>query len=647
MTITIPGYTIVRKVGQGGSAEVYLAVQNNLNRRVALKVVKSALTADPKFGERFKREGRIIAQLNHPNIIPVYDIGEIDGDYYMAMEFLNGGDLRDRCEQLSLGDFIKAMQQVLSALAAAHAKGFVHRDIKPANILFRQNGDAVLTDFGIARQSESLTQMTVTGAVLGTPAYMSPEQIAGRNIGPATDLYAIGVTLFEMLAGYQPYRGESMMNVAMQQVNAAIPKLPKATAALQSLIESLLAKDPVVRATDANTLIESLNTFTKASSLDLSCPLKSLWVEAPPLDATVTYLTNSTGVRKQSLLGVGIGVVAAASLAGFGAWYYLGGDAPIDEPVDVVESSTEIPSPPVDPWRETLDRAEALIVRGQLIEPADENALTLYRQVLSNERENAEAISGEATVLRQLVSQVDDALTASNLELAQTQIARLQNLWPDERRVQQLSDRLVNERQKLEAQNAQIARNREISRLLQSAGTALLDNRLLQPEADSAYFYYNKVLALAPNNVNATSGLNDLQIRLLSQIQAATRNNEFDQADRLIVAVKQNFPNQPGLADLETALSRAKSSFQQQQALQLQITELNQRESTWRGSDSELAQLSQQGGTLLEEVNQLLAANPDSRELRNLQSSVTNRLDEIDTQLETESNKRKAPAIGF
>ncbi|MEW8397249.1 MAG: serine/threonine-protein kinase, partial [Candidatus Thiodiazotropha sp.] len=146
----IPGYTMIRKIGSGGSADVYLAVQQNLNRRVALKLLKGALTAEAKFGERFKREGRIIAQLNHPHIIPVYDIGEHDGHYYMAMEYLKGGDLRDQAEQLTLQDLLQTVLQVTDALQAAHQRGFIHRDIKPANIHFRNPKQAVLTDFGIA-----------------------------------------------------------------------------------------------------------------------------------------------------------------------------------------------------------------------------------------------------------------------------------------------------------------------------------------------------------------------------------------------------------------------------------------------------------------------------------------------------------------
>ena len=176
-TITIPGYSIIRQLGQGGTATVYLAVQTSFGREVALKLMSPLLKADPSFSTRFVREARIVSQMHHASIVPVFDVGEHQHQHYLSMELLPGGDLRKRivegvCSQRMALDVCLAIS---SALDLAHRKGFVHRDIKPQNILFREDGTPVLTDFGIARAIDVGTSLTLTGMFVGTPSYMSPE----------------------------------------------------------------------------------------------------------------------------------------------------------------------------------------------------------------------------------------------------------------------------------------------------------------------------------------------------------------------------------------------------------------------------------------------------------------------------------------
>ncbi len=200
MDIELPGFDIERELGEGAMATVYLATQRSLQRKVALKVMAAALAADPSFAERFLREGRTLARLSHPNTVTIHDIGNVGSCYYMAMEYLPNGTLKERIQQgLDPEQGLAYVRQVAAALGYAHSQGLVHRDVKPANILFRADGTAVLSDFGIAKSIEDNTQFTQVGFAVGTPSYMSPEQARGQEIDGRADLYALGVVLYEIL----------------------------------------------------------------------------------------------------------------------------------------------------------------------------------------------------------------------------------------------------------------------------------------------------------------------------------------------------------------------------------------------------------------------------------------------------------------
>ena len=258
----VPGYQIERELGQGGMAIVYLALQESLRRHVALKVIKPILTTDEEFAQRFLREGRIIAQLSDPHIVTVYDIACHEGTYYLAMEYLPGGTLQRRIRGgLSLRDSLTIARSIASALHYAHGRGVIHRDIKPQNILFRENDGAVLTDFGIAKTLGSSTIMTRTGLSVGTPRYMSPEQIRGQTVDARADLYSFGVLFYEMLTGNAPYTAEDSFALAMMHVTAPIPELPPALSHFQPLLNRLLDKDPNRRFQQGQDFIAALDTL--------------------------------------------------------------------------------------------------------------------------------------------------------------------------------------------------------------------------------------------------------------------------------------------------------------------------------------------------------------------------------------------------
>jgi tRNA A-37 threonylcarbamoyl transferase component Bud32 len=263
----LPGdrYTLVELLGDGGMAEVYLAHDNSLDRRVALKVLRERYADDEEFVERFRREALNAAALNHPGIVQVYDRGRTeDGAFYMAMEYVPGGTLKERMKaegSLDPHEAADLASQVAEALAVAHERGIVHRDVKPQNVLLAASGEAKVSDFGIARAASSET-MTQTNAVLGTLAYMSPEQVRGERVGPASDLYSLGVLLYEMLTGELPYRGDDPIATAMKRLEGEPPhpreKNPAVPGALDALVVRLLAKDPGDRHAGAASLAGDL-----------------------------------------------------------------------------------------------------------------------------------------------------------------------------------------------------------------------------------------------------------------------------------------------------------------------------------------------------------------------------------------------------
>jgi serine/threonine protein kinase len=244
-------YQIEEQIGQGGMATVYRAYQPSINRYVAIKILPSQYAQDPNFVKRFEQEAKAIAALEHPHILPVYDFGTQDGLTYMAMRYVRGGTLSNLMGQpLSNERIVRLVGDMARALDYAHKQGVVHRDIKPSNILIDRNGEALLTDFGIAKLMEGsgATQLTGAGNVLGTPAYMSPEQAKGAGVDGRSDVYSLGVVLYELLTGQQPYRAETPVAVVLKHVSEPLT-LPRTINAnvpepLERVVIKAMAKEP-------------------------------------------------------------------------------------------------------------------------------------------------------------------------------------------------------------------------------------------------------------------------------------------------------------------------------------------------------------------------------------------------------------------
>ncbi len=263
---TLGKYQVIERLGRGGMAEVYKAYHPQLERYAAIKVLHHFLAEGQDFTARFQREARAIAALQHPNIVQVYDFESQDDLYYMVMEFVDGGTLKDRLMQpgapLLLEQTARITREMAAALAYAHHQGVLHRDIKPANVLLGKDGRVVLTDFGIARILSD-TQFTATGTLVGTPAYMSPEQGKGMPVSVTSDIYSLGVILYEMVTGKVPFDSDTPLAVIHKHINEPLPRPsslnPDTPPALEAVIEKALEKEPANRYRQADELVRALD----------------------------------------------------------------------------------------------------------------------------------------------------------------------------------------------------------------------------------------------------------------------------------------------------------------------------------------------------------------------------------------------------
>src|SRR5947208_4591895 len=257
-------YRLDALIGSGGMSTVYRAFDSVLERRVAIKLMHRDIAADTDQLERFRREARAVAQLSHPHIVGVIDAGEEDGRPYIVFEYVEGETLKDRIRRLGrlpVDEAIAYAIEIARALGAAHARHIVHRDVKPQNVLIDEEGSAKVTDFGIARSLDE-EGLTAEGRVLGTTDYVSPEQALGQPVTGQSDLYSLGVVLYEMLTGEVPFRGENQVAVAMKHVRDAMPdvqaKRPEVSAALAKVIDTATAKRVADRYADDAELIADL-----------------------------------------------------------------------------------------------------------------------------------------------------------------------------------------------------------------------------------------------------------------------------------------------------------------------------------------------------------------------------------------------------
>jgi predicted Ser/Thr protein kinase len=427
-SIQIPGYKLIGLLGQGGMAVVYLAIQESLERKVALKVMNASLASDPAFCERFLKEGKIVAKFSsHPDIVAIYDIGYSGSYYYMAMEYIPGASLKERIQQKRDLDQNRAIiRQVARALGYAHSLGFIHRDVKPANILFREDGSAILTDFGIAKSLSSNTQLTKIGYTVGTPEYMSPEQVLGQSMDGRSDLYSLGVVIYEMLTGKKPFVGEDAFATAAMHLNSPVPMLPNQYAQYQLLIDRLMAKDPNDRLESADKLIGFVDGMAeakkrgpapglqnKASKESETLPMEESAQGASGSAAPGAVIRNTfswkwmTGIGLSSMLLIAIIVVYQLVTSGVST-----DNAKQDNvvtPPRVDAKADPSPSALNPALQEKVDRllqvAEVHMEVGRLTQPQGSNAYEAFKLVLEIDPNNRQAAEGLRRIEQRLRQQ--------------------------------------------------------------------------------------------------------------------------------------------------------------------------------------------------------------------------------------------------
>ena len=260
MNFEIPNYTLQKKVGEGAMAEVWLAEHKHNGRKAAIKVLKPVALNDKDAENLFLREGQVLASFDHKNIVKIYDNCRIGDLAFIIMELLPGGTLLERMQRgpIRIDEALGLITQIAGALDAAHKLQVIHRDLKPANVMLRDATTPVLTDFGAVRMLDRSTIYGRDGGVIGTPIYMSPEQITGQPLSGSSDLYALGIMFHELLTGRLPFSGGSIQEIATQHLMAPVPELPVALAILQPVLEKLLAKKATDRYTDAQEFIDAL-----------------------------------------------------------------------------------------------------------------------------------------------------------------------------------------------------------------------------------------------------------------------------------------------------------------------------------------------------------------------------------------------------
>jgi predicted Ser/Thr protein kinase len=319
---TLGPYRIIEQIGIGGMATVYKAYQPSMDRYVAIKVLPAVLARDPAFLKRFQREAKVVAKLEHKHILPVHDYGEQEGLTYLVMRYVEAGTLKDRLAagRLDLPEIYRIIAQVGAALDYAHRLGVIHRDVKPSNVLIDSQGDTYLTDFGLARIMESSDQLTATGVGVGTPAYMAPEQGQGLKIDHRSDVYSLGVMLYEMVTGQVPYRAETPMAVVVKHITDPLPLprqiVPDLPEEIERVVLKALAKKPEDRFQTVRDMVEALDLAVRAATAAAPAAARVEGEVVPPVSAAPVRKVRWSWDVRTAALGVGIAALALLVIGG-------------------------------------------------------------------------------------------------------------------------------------------------------------------------------------------------------------------------------------------------------------------------------------------------------------------------------------------
>jgi len=615
--IEIPGYKIIKELGKGGMAAVYLAVQQGLDREVALKIMSPALAADPSFGERFVREAKIVAQLSHPQIVTVYDVGQHERHNYIAMEYHNGGDLSHKIASgISVEEGIKVIAAVAKALSFAHKRGYIHRDVKPENILFKSNGEPVLSDFGIAKATNSNTQMTQSGSVIGTPRYMSPEQARGKNADGRADIYSLGVIFYEILTGKLPFDGEDSLSIGIKHITDPIPRLPSELKQYQAVVDKFMAKQPGNRYQTGDEAAEALMALLSGFSENDATQM----FDAQPIESTVvmesiarTQVHNKNSktdpkLAKQdkpgSKKGIVVSLIATLIIAGSaGAYFYpdllpmqasewvkvsLKGEASYDERQAAAQRENKIKS--LANKLEVFNAAQTFSLSD--IQVAEKN----WRELQREDANNAKLTSWQNSILQRYLQLARNEADIHNFDQAQSILTLAQALDGQSFDYQTTASYVSQVQTQVENQDTieAVANDdepvSELARLVDLAQKAEDDGNYIEPEQQNAVYFYQQILKLEPDAPVAQKGLARIAEYYLEQARDSIRSQDFDSAQQHIDKAFQIAPSSSEIQNVRSQMTVALRSFKEQQhdlaekqkaqdALNVQLSVLQQKAS--------------------------------------------------------------------
>jgi serine/threonine-protein kinase PpkA len=589
----IPGFELIRELGVGGMATVHLAIQTSLERKVAIKVMRRNIDDAEKFERRFLVEGRTLAKLPHRNIVAVYDIVKSDAATYISMEYLEGGTLHEKMrEGLSLAEAVAIVVQIAGALQFAHDHGIIHRDLKPANIMFRDELTPVLTDFGIAKQQDATqTRLTQTGMLVGTPTYMSPEQINALEVDGRSDLYSLGVMFYELLTGRAPFQGDTPIAVLMAHLTTPPPPLPPQFGEFQSVLDRMLGKNRDER-------FANLKEFTKA--------LKAIVVNNDRLWERLQADPNQSSSEQLRALGFSVSSSNAIDPVPSAASKQRLPQPGRTPPTQVARARVDVSAatqvsqpnlqqalapPPPPPRRKTglwmgiafVGACLGAVVGYLLLRPGEEidarirgevdARLVIVDRYIGEKKLTPPPIGDNALDLLQAVQERapdysgtkkrTEALVAALKREAQARSDRGEfldaegalgfagSLAPDDPELNSMRATIGAAR----ARSEQAAQARE---LVAKAEAAAAEGRDLGSE--SAYSFLRQAAQLAPADTSVAAAQQKLLSRLLAPVRAALAAGEVDRAQSLLDAFESSLGNDPAWRKLRDDVASARSS---------------------------------------------------------------------------------------
>ncbi len=567
----IPGYRISKQIGRGGMAVVFLAEQERLDRPVAIKVMRPELDSDGSFGDRFLREARIVAKLTHPNILAIYDVGTAGSYHFMSMELVPGGDLKSRVRSgpIPIPEAINVTRQVAAALHFAHEHGFVHRDVKPENVLFRSNGTVVLSDFGIARAAnDAATRMTVAGAVIGTPSYMSPEQIQGKELDGRSDLYSLGVMFFEILTGAIPYQGDSAITISIKHLRDPIPDLPAHLRRFQGIVNKMLAKAPADRYQSGSDIIRALDEIERNPDVapsnaetELLAPLSGDTNDGGEAATVIQSRQGTASSTKpaggRTPLFIGAAIIGMSAVAGIG-YFSTRPETPGTEaltkteqiaPAPVAPAVVEAPAPVAAPSPEPA--AVDQNVAAEANAAAEEKKKQELERKLAAEKEK-QRLAAEEKARREEAdrraaddkARRDDAERRAAAEKEQLRLAAL-------------------EKSRQEEQDRR-AREEKLNSLLNQARDYLDSGQLTESRASRALELYREAQRLAPSDDRAQQGPQRVAEAYGNLARTRSDSKQYDEAQALVLKGLELRPNDAQLLALQKSIEEKKNAKKSQ-----------------------------------------------------------------------------------